>query len=463
MLTPRRSPVSLFARPASVVSIVAIIAMATPAAAQDGGDLSTGTSAAPVTTPTLPDPAAAPTATEAIPADPTATTTTEPFTESLEGGNSAYGGQKPFDLSSMAVLTDRLAEEQARLGDLVEERERLASERSSIDATLAALDVQMAALASQSSASIEAAANARREALGAAVEAYVNGDAQAQLAGTIGDPITFSRARTYLGALSTKRQEVSRAYRELSRTLDGEQQTLATDIADAEESRDRVDAAAMMIETHILYATQNVDALERGSHVIVDGLVFPVAGPVHFVDSWGFARLPGTAQAHWHEGIDIMAPNGRELVATEGGVIEKVGTAGLGGRRLWLIGDSGVEYYYAHLSGYAPDIADGVRVEPGQLVGYVGDTGGASGGPPHLHMQIHPDGGDPVNPYPALVAALGDAPTLTQAEALAGPPVVLAESLSEVVAPPRRPLAPWLVSPTPEAPSRLVTWTSAPH
>ena len=83
-------------------------------------------------------------------------------------------------------------------------------------------------------------------------------------------------------------------------------------------------------------------------------------------------------------------------------MIDNVGTGSLGGIKLWLVGESGTSYYYAHLSAYAPGIRDGVVVEPGDLVGFVGDTGNAVGTPPHLHFEIHPSGGPAVDPYPLL-------------------------------------------------------------
>ncbi|MGI9599102.1 MAG: M23 family metallopeptidase, partial [Acidimicrobiales bacterium] len=103
-----------------------------------------------------------------------------------------------------------------------------------------------------------------------------------------------------------------------------------------------------------------------------------------------------------HEGIDLFAAQGTPLVATERGVITKVGVGRLGGLKFWLKGESGSEWYYAHLDSFAPGLADGIVVEAGQLVGFVGNTGNAIGTPPHLHMQLHPNGGQPVNPYPLL-------------------------------------------------------------
>jgi len=146
------------------------------------------------------------------------------------------------------------------------------------------------------------------------------------------------------------------------------------------------------------------EAFKAGSEVYVQGVVFPIGGPYSnpIIDSFGFPRMPGTADAHWHEGIDIFAPRGTPLVAAERGVVTSVGSNRLGGLKVWLKGESGVEWYYAHLEGFAPGLAVGQLKEAGDLLGYVGDSGNAKGTPPHLHMQMHPGGGRPINPYPLL-------------------------------------------------------------
>jgi murein DD-endopeptidase MepM/ murein hydrolase activator NlpD len=110
----------------------------------------------------------------------------------------------------------------------------------------------------------------------------------------------------------------------------------------------------------------------------------------------------GTEYEHAHQGTDILAPKGTPLVACERGIVTEMGTDVLGGTKLWLKGESGTYYYYAHLSAFAEGLSDGTLVEAGDLVGLVGDTGNAKGGPAHLHFEIHPDGGEAVNPYPLL-------------------------------------------------------------
>lgn len=139
-----------------------------------------------------------------------------------------------------------------------------------------------------------------------------------------------------------------------------------------------------------------------GSEILIRGFVFPVGEPYTFGDSWGFPRMTGTQYQHGHQGTDIMAPFDTPLYAVERGLISSMGTDILGGTKLWLKGQSGTYYYYAHLSAYAEGVAQGSLVDAGDVIGFVGDTGNAKGGAPHLHFEVHPDGGQAVNPYGLL-------------------------------------------------------------
>ena len=74
-------------------------------------------------------------------------------------------------------------------------------------------------------------------------------------------------------------------------------------------------------------------------------------------------------------------------------------TAGrLGGNQVKLFGDDGVAYYYTHLHSFGKK----GRVVAGDVIGTVGNTGNAAGGPTHVHFEVHPGGGAAVNPYPLL-------------------------------------------------------------
>ena len=119
----------------------------------------------------------------------------------------------------------------------------------------------------------------------------------------------------------------------------------------------------------------------------------PVQGGARFMNDWGFPRSGG----RFHEGNDLFAPRGRPAVAVvSGNVVQTVGQ--LGGNQVKLFGDDGVAYYYTHLDGFG---AKG-RVSAGSVIGYVGNTGNAAGGPSHVHFEVHPGGGAAVNPYPRI-------------------------------------------------------------
>lgn len=129
--------------------------------------------------------------------------------------------------------------------------------------------------------------------------------------------------------------------------------------------------------------------------------VFPVFGTnAKFSSDYGSPRA-GTG---WHHGNDIFAPTGTPVLAIADGVLSQVGVNTLGGNRLWLRDGLGNSYYYAHLSGYASHVADGVRVRAGEIIAFVGNSGQALTTPPHLHFEIHPGDGPSVDPYPYLLA-----------------------------------------------------------
>ena len=137
------------------------------------------------------------------------------------------------------------------------------------------------------------------------------------------------------------------------------------------------------------------------------GYVFPVFGTAAFGDTFGAFR--GDVAGHWHHGEDLVAPRGTPLLAVADGNLFSIGWNDIGGWRLWLRDDGGNEFYYAHLDAYSPLAVAGRRVKAGDVLGFVGTSGDAEGGPPHLHFEIHPaellslgyDGA--VAPYPFLI------------------------------------------------------------
>lgn len=181
-----------------------------------------------------------------------------------------------------------------------------------------------------------------------------------------------------------------RAELELKKT---EQQNL---IRDLNRKQDQIEVSLRALATE--FKKVEAEIAKRKS-----AFAFPVKAPYSYSNSYGAPRMEGTSYYHRHEGTDIFALKGTPVVATVDGVVENVGTAVLGGIKLWVRspGDNWT-YYYAHLSGYAPGITSGVRVKKGDVLGFVGNTGNAQGTPPHLHFETHVPSGDPTNPYPIL-------------------------------------------------------------
>jgi murein DD-endopeptidase MepM/ murein hydrolase activator NlpD len=154
--------------------------------------------------------------------------------------------------------------------------------------------------------------------------------------------------------------------------------------------------------------------------VIEGGFTFPVArsnwlSVVQFDDDWHEPRFR-LVGGKWllvgmHEGNDILAEEGTPVLSATSGRVEAVGWTFYSGTRVGVRGTDDKYYFYAHLSAVAPGIEVGTAVQPGSILGRVGNTGyGAPGTddrfPPHLHFGIEGPGGWE-NPYPLVRRAYG--------------------------------------------------------
>ena len=156
---------------------------------------------------------------------------------------------------------------------------------------------------------------------------------------------------------------------------------------------------------------KNAPPIEIAQQVVVGpaGLAIPVVGvkPTELVDTFDAARSAGRR----HDAIDIMAAEGTPVIAAADGTIEKLFFSnGGGGITIYERSpDQKWMYYYAHLQGYAPGLAEGQQVKRGQVIARVDHTGDASPSGPHLHFAINTMApgqrwwqGTPINPYPLL-------------------------------------------------------------
>ncbi|MEY2628156.1 MAG: hypothetical protein RJB08_1915 [Actinomycetota bacterium] len=129
--------------------------------------------------------------------------------------------------------------------------------------------------------------------------------------------------------------------------------------------------------------------------------VFPVKPACYFIDTYGDPR--GTDRQH--EGVDIIAKKGQEILAVADGTITKIYTADsakLSGNAVRLTAADGTYFFYAHLDTFTPGLTVGAKVVAGQVIGGVGSTGDTN--TDHLHFEVHPKGGEAVNPYPIVKA-----------------------------------------------------------
>lgn len=147
-------------------------------------------------------------------------------------------------------------------------------------------------------------------------------------------------------------------------------------------------------------------------------LPVPVEGvePGDLRSTFGDPRGGGSRS---HRGIDIFAARRTPVRSTVEGIVVRRGENPLGGRTVTVVGPGGWRHYYAHLQQYAGH-SEGDWVEVGEVLGFVGTSGNAPPGAPHLHYAVY-TGDGAIDPYPLMAAsrdpgAAGEEPPLGLAE-----------------------------------------------
>jgi murein DD-endopeptidase MepM/ murein hydrolase activator NlpD len=194
--------------------------------------------------------------------------------------------------------------------------------------------------------------------------------------------------------LARRRDELAAHRAEQQRTTDD----LQTERQNVEEALTFMVTRERGLQSHLITRASRGERvpLEAGapsaSIPVVTDFVCPIRGPLTFTDTWGAPRAGGRR----HEGTDLMNATGTPNVAVVPGEFE-THHSGLGGLSIYLHGDDGNTYYYAHLSQI---VGSDRRVAQGEVIGLTGSSGDAT--TPHTHFEFHPAGGPAVNSYPLL-------------------------------------------------------------
>jgi murein DD-endopeptidase MepM/ murein hydrolase activator NlpD len=297
---------------------------------------------------------------------------------------------------ALALAWSRLDEARADAEQLSARRSDALARRAGLEAAIASAEHEVPGLRLRAERLAEAIrARAVRLYVGHATridtvfttENVADGARAAQLTGLVAEheAVLAEEMRATASELERRRGELEREREELQRTiaeLAPLQERLDDRVQEATAAYDRVkDATGRITDAGVPVATTS------------GATRCPVAGFVVFTDDFDQPRPGGVS----HQGIDMSATTDTPVVAVVSGLVRH-DVGGAGGNGAWLSGSDDVSYYYAHFSRY-----EGVDrvVAAGEVIGYVGSTGNATG--PHLHFEMHPRAGAAVDPYPFLL------------------------------------------------------------
>jgi murein DD-endopeptidase MepM/ murein hydrolase activator NlpD len=151
-------------------------------------------------------------------------------------------------------------------------------------------------------------------------------------------------------------------------------------------------------ERNAALAALAASAEKQASLIAKNAWQMPVAsGVYHLTSRFGDCS---SLWSHCHTGLDFAAPSGTPVHAVTGGTVSQTGYAGAYGNQTIVTLEDGTEMWYCHQTTIG--VSPGQEIRAGEVIGTVGSTGNTTG--PHLHLEVRPGAGDPVDPFAALVA-----------------------------------------------------------
>ncbi|HET7350874.1 MAG TPA: M23 family metallopeptidase [Marmoricola sp.] len=181
--------------------------------------------------------------------------------------------------------------------------------------------------------------------------------------------------------------------REMAISRDSERQALA----DAAQARLLAAAEQQAAERNAELKSLGRAAEARATAIAENRWKLPLPEGVYRISA-GFG-MAGSLWSSDHTGLDMSAPSGTPITAVANGVITETGYDGSYGNKTVQRLEDGTEIWYCHQTSF--NVSPGDTVTGGQQIGSVGSTGNSTG--PHLHVEVRPGGGDPVDPMQAFI------------------------------------------------------------
>lgn len=155
-------------------------------------------------------------------------------------------------------------------------------------------------------------------------------------------------------------------------------------------------AEAQAKQRNAALAQLAASAEQHADEIIANAWVLPIAaGTYELTGSFGESS---SLWANTHTGLDFAAPYGASIMSIANGVVTSTGYDGSYGNQTIVTLEDGTEIWYCHQASFL--VSPGDTVRGGEVIGTVGSTGNSTG--PHVHIEVRPGAGDPVDPYAAM-------------------------------------------------------------